>query len=598
MAPLLDACTKLATPEAAAKRVAAFSAGGAPLLFATDIVAGPTTGGENNKGAYVSLFGINLGQQADLGATTRVYFGSADTWHEVDNYRALVPARGNPYLAAQELIVQVGSLGGATDGTTLYIKVTANGIDSNTDLTFMVNPGNFYFADNVAGNDATGVKNDIAHPYRYVQKASGSSFTGIWAGGNLKGGDFIIMRANAGTPWSDQAGYSTRFLRFRSHTGTAPTGVAGTGYITVQRYPGPALAHAPEDVYVKLPTTTSRGGFMGAESGYAGTAGKYFVLSGIRVEGAPVSASTDASPINLQSSANYWRIINCDSSFPSTDSGAAHQKNGAIAGNGIGMTILFCYLHDVYGDGNMENHGLYLDGTGGTPDYLGTAKDCLIAYNHIKNVTHGSLMQFYRSTTSKTFTGMEVHSNVMDGGGKYGMNFAEGTESVNFYNNIVMNVQKYGLRLNTFGTPPESSAIYVVHNIFYNCMINGEGYKSVIANEWNAMVNVQIKHNILAIKDGRVLTATRWFYGTATGITIDRNLYYDYWKKVTTKYSGDATGIYSDPLFTTPGSDFTLGAGSPAIDAANASMPIIVSRDIVAALRPGGTANDIGPVEV
>jgi len=237
----------------------------------------------------------------------------------------------------------------------------------------------------------------------------------------------------------------------------------------------------------------------------------------------------------------------------------------------------------------MENHGLYFDGSNDT------AKSCLVAWNHIKNVTHGSLIQFYR-TSPGTFTGMDVHSNVMDGGGKYGMNFADGTESANFYNNIVMNVQRYGLRFNTFSAPPSTSAIYVAHNIFYNCMVLGTGYNGVIANEWNALVNVQIKHNILALQTGRASTATKWLEGTGTGIIMDRNIYYDYKGSLTTKDSSDAKGLYGNPKFTNPGSDFTPGADSLAINAANASMPFTVTRDIFASTRPGGVANDIGPV--
>jgi len=208
-------------------------------------------------------------------------------------------------------------------------------------------------------------------------------------------------------------------------------------------------------------------------------------------------------------------------------------------------------------------------------------------------------MQFYR-TSGGNFTGMEVHSNVIDGGGKYGMNIAEGVESVNFYNNIVMNVQRYGLRVNTFDTPnlPANHAIYVVHNIFYNCINNYAGSAGVIVNEWNAVTNVLIKHNILVLLKGRSnSTSTKWLGGTATGMTMDRNLYFDYNNTLKTKYSSDATGIYGDPLFTTAGSDFTIAAASAAVNAATASMPFTVTRDIYAAPRPGGTANDIGPVE-
>ena len=128
-------------------------------------------------------------------------------------------------------------------------------------------------------------------------------------------------------------------------------------------------------------------------------------------------------------------------------------------------------------------------------------------------------------------------------------------------------------------------------------MIEGSGTNCMIINEYNEVKNVLIKHNIVAMGINRKSTSTKWFGGTLTGITMDRNLYYDYKKSVTTKYSGDTAGIYGDPLFTTPGSDFTIGSASPAVNAANASIPFIVARDIFAAPRPGGTANDIGPVE-
>jgi chitodextrinase len=589
-----NALNESAQSTAATATTLAPSATGSPFLIATDILAGPTTGIENNKGAYLSIFGLNLGAQSALGVTTKVYLGTGGVWNEVDNYRALVPARGNPLLGAQELIVQIGSLGGAANGAVLNIKVVVAGVDSNTNLTFMINPGDAYHVDNVSGNEATGVKNDASHPWARLQNyPSGGSAAvagSVWATGNLKAGDFIILHANSGTPYADQTGFDGRFMRFRLQSGSAPTGASGTGYITVQRYPGAALAHAPHDAYVKLPSG-SRGGFFGAgSSNDLSGGGKYFVLSGIRVEGAATSASTDAGPINLQSGANNWRIINCDSSFPSTDTGTSHQRNGAIAGNGVGVVIMFCYLHDVYGDTSQENHGIYFDGSNTT------AKNCTVAYNYIKNVTHGSLLQYYR-TSSGNITGMVAHSNLMDGGGKYGVNFADGTESCDFYNNIVMNTFNYGCRFNTFSAPPSTAAINVLHNIFYNCKTGSAGYNSIVANEWNALVNVQIKHNIFCLQTGRASASTIWVNGNTGGMTIDRNEYFDYQGSLTTKHAGDSTGFYANPQFGSPGTDFTLGASSPAIDAATATLPISVFTDMLLKSRPQGAASDIGPLE-
>lgn len=559
--------------------------GPSPLILATDIISGPTTGVENNKGAYLSIFGLNFGEQASLGTTTKVYLGSGSTWNEVDNYRALIAARGNPYLSAKELIVQIGSLGGATNGSLLNIKVVVGSLESNTNHTFKINPGDGYFV-STSGNDGTGVKNDITKPYRYVQSANGSTFAGIWAVGNLKAGDFIVMR---GGTWTDQVGYNTRFCRFRQQTGSAPTGESGTGYITVQRYPGPALGHAPEDVFIDLPNNTSRGGFHGSGTSDATAGGgKYFVLSGLRLEGAPTSASTDAGPVNLQSSADYWRIVNCDISFPSTDTGSAHQRNGAIAGNGIGIQILFCHAHDVYGDTSLENHGVYFDGSNEV------AKNCTIAYCHIENITGGSLCQCFK-TSGTNFTGITIHSNLMDGCGKYGMNFADGTESADFYNNIVMNVPRYGLRFNTFATAPGTSLIRVVNNIFYNCQTTANGSNSVISNE-NDLEAVEIKHNIFLLETGRASSNTSWMSGTATAITFARNLWYDYQGSLLTKYSGDTTGFYGNPLLSDPPDDMTPTVLSPALLAASASVSLSVTVDMTGAIRP--TPGAIGPLEL
>src|SRR5579871_6697371 len=77
-----------AAPPAAA--LAPAPVNGAPYVAYTDLVAGPTSGGERDKGVYLSLFGVNFGAQ--LGATLKVTIGGT----EVDNYRYLGPSRGRP----------------------------------------------------------------------------------------------------------------------------------------------------------------------------------------------------------------------------------------------------------------------------------------------------------------------------------------------------------------------------------------------------------------------------------------------------------------------------------------------------------------------
>ena len=134
----------------------------APQVYYTDIVSGPTTGGENNKGIYLSIFGKNFGS-GGLGATLKVYIGNA----EVDNYRYLGASKGRSDI--QQITVQVGALGSPTPGVALPIKVVVGNTPSNTDQRFTPNPGRILFVDNVAGNDGTAVIGDITKPYRHVQ---------------------------------------------------------------------------------------------------------------------------------------------------------------------------------------------------------------------------------------------------------------------------------------------------------------------------------------------------------------------------------------------------------------------------------------------
>src|SRR5579863_8223990 len=154
---------------------------GAPVVLYTDVLSGPNSGGENNQGAYLSIFGKNFGSTG-LGSTVKVTIGGV----AVNNYRYLGASLGRPDI--QQISVQVGALGNPTPGSALPIQVTVNGVASNTDQTFTVNPGRMLFVDNVQGNDATAVPGDITHPYRHVQ--TGDLSQGAW--GQLRPGDTIV----------------------------------------------------------------------------------------------------------------------------------------------------------------------------------------------------------------------------------------------------------------------------------------------------------------------------------------------------------------------------------------------------------------------
>ncbi len=206
----------------------------APQVYYTDIVSGPNNGGENNKGIYLSIFGKNFGSSG-LGTSARVYINDV----EVDNYRYLGASKGRTDI--QQITVQIGAVGNPTPGLALPIKVVVNGLPSNTDQMFTVNPGRILFVDNASGVDAQAEIGNIAKPFRFVQTPA------LYTGGawpKVQPGDFIVMRGHgAALPWTD-VGFENYFMRFRDKSGSAPTGAAGTGPISIMGYPG-------EDVYLR-----------------------------------------------------------------------------------------------------------------------------------------------------------------------------------------------------------------------------------------------------------------------------------------------------------------------------------------------------------
>ena len=187
-----------------------------PIVLYTDIASGPNSGGENNRGAYLSVFGKNFGPTG-LGTLVKVTIGGV----EVADYRFLGVAKGRPDI--QQISVQIGALNSPTPGVALPVQVLVDGVGSNTDQTFTVNPGRMLFVDNVHGSDTSAVPGDIGHPYRHVQVSD----TTKAAYGAMQPGDIVVLRGT-GTAWTD-LGNDTYFTKFINKSASAPTGAPAPG---------------------------------------------------------------------------------------------------------------------------------------------------------------------------------------------------------------------------------------------------------------------------------------------------------------------------------------------------------------------------------
>jgi hypothetical protein len=538
------------------------SAAGAPQVLYTDVASGPNSGGENNEGAYLSIFGKNFGSSG-LGSTVKVYVNGV----EVNGYRYLGPSRGRPDV--QEITVQVGALGSPAAGTPLPIKVVVNGVASNTDQTFTVNPGRMLFVSQ-SGNDATAVAGDINHPYRHVQNGSTGAFD------VAKPGDTIVMRGTnagasltsdptaAGSAWTDQdSGY---FLRFIYLNGTAPTGASGSGPISVIAYPD-------EDVYVyESYASGAKGAFSGVDT-TSYTGGRYVTIADLRIE-----SGGAAGVVNEQIDGQSWRVVNNEISA-TTGGSDPYNLAGGITGNGSNTFWVGNHVHDMDSASPGEMHGIYIDGDGSYQ----------VAYNWIAGVPDGTGFQVYVDGTNGSTVANNVvfHHNMISSVAKYGINIADGSSSgFVYYDNVVYNAAYGCLRFNTVSL----KAAKIYNNTFYSCSSHG-GY-GVITNDWNLPSGaLDMENNIFYASSGGSYAGGS--VGMSGGIgTVTHNLFYngndgDSW---------DAHPISGNPLFLTlsvTAPDLHLQTGSPAIGAGSTTVAPVVTTDYD--LKPrSSTAIDIG----
>jgi hypothetical protein len=566
---------------------------GAPLILYTDIVSGPTSGGENNLGWYLSIFGTGFGTQGALGTTTKVFIGGV----EVANYRALVNARNSAVFspAIQQIMVQIGALGGAAAGSVLAIKVVVDGVDSNTDKTFTVQPGPIIFVDEASPTSSDSNSGAIAAPKKNMQTTSGGIPTGGALNTSTIPGTCICLRGGA---YSSNLGKDASWFRVWRITGAPPTGAASRGYINITAYPGPILGHAPEVPHYTSQANT--GGIRGNDSARAGEPtpygftgySQYIAISNLWIQIAS-NGGVGAAPVNLESSANFWRVVNNElGPWPQTTLAQA----AGVAGNGDSVKILGNYIHDIGGlTSQPENHGIYFD------ESVITAVRCEAAWNYIKNINAGTGMQCY-SAYGDPFIDIEFHHNWIENTRKYGMAFSDYSKSIRAYNNVIKDSGVYSLYINT---AISGLACSFVNNTVYNSYATySGGPNGMVVNNWNATSGyVEIAHNIWVMGSGRANNSLTWFddNGSGSAIVWRRNLYFDPKGLTTTKYSGDSTGLYGNPIFRTSYTDFriSVGSGSPAINAGTGSVNLSVTTDADNHVRPSsGNANkSIGAYE-
>lgn len=598
--------------------------GTAPVILFTDFVSGPTTGGDGNNGAFLSIYGFNFGNFSDWGVTSHVTIGGV----EVANYRCLVPMCGSgsgigrgvfDTWGAKCLTVQVGALGSPTAGVPLKIDMTINGthpvntqdgsgnylgyaakMDGTRDpLMFTPQPGTIFFVDRVNGSDSNNGLT-VAEPKKTLQGSTG--FTGVFkcASGvgqtdGIKPGTHVYDLGGTANA-NGLGGFAVYLFRI---SGTLATGAANRGPICYTRYPGAAGANSPATVIIQGAIDGSGnggGGFNGNDTQRAGETNPYdsqqgwgrsIHISNIRIISS-VNGARDGAPINLESSANDWRVVNCDLSWPWTSSASNITNAGGIAGNGKGVWILGNYIHDIQGVvADNQNHGMYFDGS------LVCADGVVIFLNCIYRVTAGNGIQTFNSQASDSIKNIAVDCNWVENCHKHCLNVSDNTESRTDSNNILIDAGESLYHIST-GAVVAANGLKSWNN-------TGYGFAQVITSRsawWNeggnggGAASTDHRNNIFAQKAGS--TGTYNFVTQDVGTdNFTKNVFFDF---AGNRTSVSATyGTYHDPGFTnTAVRDFSLAAGSFCIDFGTTSL---VSRphDFYCFTTTG--TRDVGAIE-
>jgi hypothetical protein len=504
----------------------------------TDVIAGPTSGGEAGNGAYLSIFGKNFGSSG-LGTTVKVTIGGV----EVASYLGLGASLGRSDI--QRITVQVGALGHPTPGTALPVVVSVNGTSSNQDQTFTPNPGRMLFVDNVNGNDTTAVPGDVTHPYQHVE-LKGSSSAAVNA---AKPGDTIVLRGK-GQPYND-LGNANQFVRVIDFGGSAPTGASGTGPLAFIAYPG-------ETVNI----VNGAGGVSdgAAFSGFDHTSGSYTGGDWVTIGDLHIEGDGTAGVIALQVASDHWRIVNNELSSPNTNN--AMVLAGGVNGNGTNISILGNAIHDITGSGGV-NHGVYIDGDGSYE----------VAFNVISRVSSGYGIQAYNDAgNSPTTSHVHIHHNLVhDITGKGCLNVGSGSAlDFQIWDNVCSQINLSCLRFDDAG---DLVGAQVYNNTFYACGM-GDAYDGAIDSDGALLPDtaVTIVNTIVWPASGVPYTGGSG-NGFGSGVFLN-----DLWNGAANAPTGSGN-VSGDPAFVAGGSDFHLSAGSPAKGAGSSSVAGLVTTN-------------------
>src|SRR6266849_3557895 len=531
-----------------------------PSLFFSDLESGPNTGGQNNKGVWVTIWGKGFG--LTQGTSTVTVGGGA-----VDNY---------PLWSDTKITFQLGA--GAVSGS---IVVNVPGIGSSNGLPFTVRPGNIFFVA-TTGNDAS--VGSFASPWKTIVNAKNSM---------VAGDTTYIQDGVAQTSQDNFTAYLSMDKQGASNSGTAAAPMALIAYPGATATIGVAggLAYA-----IRTPNI--------------GASEDYWVISQLHIIGGTQS---------MDVSGTGWKIVGNEMQCPGADaqvgcfemSGGNHVKfyGNEVHNAGINPTSSKFY-HAVY----FSTDSNHIDvGWNHIHDNF-TCRALQFHSSPLCSPTCGA-----GDSTGFDMFDLHVHDNLIHGDNCNGINFATVDPSkgtVEAYNNVIYHVglrdpQQEGSAFSCIyvaGTtnhgPPGNGTVEVFNNTLSDCAANNSANAGGSRGAFGvgggpATLIMRLQNNVAYQLPGEI-----YLDGSKAQITGDKNL----WFGAGTAPAQTTNNVSSDPLFVNRGlSDFHLTSGSPAKDTGVTILPNnpfapnpgpSIGNDADGVLRAQGAAFDLGAYEV
>ena len=514
----------------------------APRILYTDILSGPTSGGEHNDGTYLTIFGVNFGAQQGTSSVTI-------------NGRAV-----SQYLvwSDKKIGVQVGHVSSGP------IVVSVNGRASNADKVFKARSGGIYFI---------GPAVDNSKPGNCGTMRSHNSFAGPWGLTNYAS--------------SDEASYNSSAMRtpytFYSCLGPGDTLVLLDG-VSYRYFDGrgwhSALTIDSESttsdkfitIIVRPGATAHLGGEGGATYGIRNTGvSSYSVYSGLTLTGSGPNG-------NSLSPDKFDRIVGNTIECPDC-TGPQGAITGADNVEALGNVIrnISTDVARLPDGSNKTYHAVYFAGN-----------HVEIAWNRIYNTAAYNGIQINEDRTAG-FHNLSIHDNDIADVNGSGINLstidpAQGQIAI--YNNVIHHV---GLKaasdgggydphsciaVKGYGTSTAAGTVDIYNNTMYDCSsylnINSQNTSScavlVPANQMN--VTSRLVNNI-AYQPAYAGTSRQSVFlcgGDSVGTISGSN---NLWFSESTPRGMSAASKYGtiqDPKLMSA-TDYHLQMGSPAIGA-------------------------------